>query len=977
MLKKTKLCTGLMVACGGVLLCAGPAALAQVTPAPAQSLERVEITGSNIRRADAETSSPVQVITKQEIDQAGKATVAQYLQTLTADGQGSVPFTYGRGFNGATSGGISLRGLGANATLVLINGRRAATAVLADDAQRSFVDLNQIPIEAVERIEVLKDGASAIYGSDALAGVVNIILRKNFVGTVAKVTYGMSEKTDGKEPRAALTHGFGDLSKDGYNVLLNAEYGKRNSMKYRDRMDRDSVGVAAIGQPQWGFDPNLVTGNINRAGGQGTIPTNPDGSLVNNLTSTSITGNVRNPATLNYYNRANPGGVGFTRTFPAAATYCLDNANLPQNDRGGGCIIDYRQMFLEVQPEQESGSLYGRFTKQITPDTEGFVELSYYHTKSSVAAIPIAPSTAYFDTLGISHSQTAPTQLGAAHPDNPYFGTAARLSYLPLDIGEAGTDSTGHSLRFVAGARGTWNNFDFDTGVVYSEAKQTDTAKKVVNWRVKNALLNPTAANVADATAFSPAYAALPAGTVYRIAENAGLNSAAVYQAMLANQDREGESKMYSVDARVSREVMQLAGGALGVAAGAELRREENNLPFWNGEGDYSGLSLTRYGGARNIFATYVEVAAPVIKNVELIGALRYDHYTDAGSSWTPKAGVKWKVLDTVAVRGTYSKAFRAPSFAENGANSLASFGSSGTITDTARCTALRAAGVPEATVLATCTNNAPAFVITGNPNLQPEKATSETVGVVWDITPRSSVTADLWRIKRKGFVVTEDGQVAVDSGNVVRDPSQAIAAGDPGAILTVGTGYQNAANTLTEGLDVEMKHRMLLGENRGAVTAGLTWTHLFTQTTTFADGTVQSYAGTHGNCDITNCVGSPKDKLSITGAYEVGPWRVGANINYRGQMSNKLFQEEVGCDQQLANGADSPENCRIKHFVTLDLSGSWKFGKNAEVFGSIANLFDAKPPHDFQTYGAIGYNPLDYSGAIGRFYRLGMKYQF
>src|ERR1700712_5279821 len=198
MLKKTKLCTGLMVACGGVLLSAGPTAFAQTPPA-SQSLERVEITGSNIRRTDTETASPVQVITKRDIDQAAKGTVAEYLQTLTADGQGSVPFTYGRGFSGATSAGISLRGLGANATLVLINGRRATTAVLADDAQRTYVDLNQIPLEMVDHIDVVKDGASAIYGSDAVAGVINIILKKNFVGTVAKVSYGVSYKGDRNE----------------------------------------------------------------------------------------------------------------------------------------------------------------------------------------------------------------------------------------------------------------------------------------------------------------------------------------------------------------------------------------------------------------------------------------------------------------------------------------------------------------------------------------------------------------------------------------------------------------------------------------------------------------------------------------------------------------------------------------------------------------------------------------------------------
>src|SRR6478609_5657115 len=211
--KKTVVVRALLTAfCGTATLMIAPNVAAQ---APSTGLQRVEITGSNIRRTDTETSSPVQVITKEDIDQSGKGTVAEYLQTLTADSQGSVPFTYGRGFSGATAAGISLRGLGANATLVLVNGRRLTTAVLADDAQRTFVDLNQIPMEAVDRIEVLKDGASAIYGSDAVAGVVNIILRKNFVGTIGKVSYGQSGSGgDGKEPRGALTYGVGDLTQD-------------------------------------------------------------------------------------------------------------------------------------------------------------------------------------------------------------------------------------------------------------------------------------------------------------------------------------------------------------------------------------------------------------------------------------------------------------------------------------------------------------------------------------------------------------------------------------------------------------------------------------------------------------------------------------------------------------------------------------------------------------------------------------------
>ena len=629
-MKKTKLCTGLMVACGGALLSAGQSAMAQTT----QSLERVEITGSNIRRTDTETASPVQVISKQELDQSGKGTVAEFLQTLTSDGQGSVSFTYGRGFSGATSAGISLRGLGANATLVLINGRRVTTAVLADDAQRTYVDLNQIPLEMVDHVDVLKDGASSTYGSDAVAGVVNIILRKNFVGTVAKASYGTSYKGDGNEPRIALTHGFGDLAKDGYNVLLNAEYGKKGAIYYHDRVGRGPVGVSAIGQPQWGFDPNAgPSNNIPRQGGNGWIPAG-----VNNSASTSIIGNVRNPTTLNYYSRSDPAGVGFTRTFPGAATFCGANANLPQNDPSGGCIVDVRQAVSQIQPSQEMGSFSGRVTKQITPDIEGSFDFGYYQSRVSVDGLPISPSAGFFTPAGLVVSQTAATMLGASHPDNPYFGTAARLAYLPLfDTGVAPTNSASHSERLAAAVKGTYAGYDFDAGVIWSEAQQTDTSTKTVNWRVKNALLNPTAANVAAAAAFSPTYAALPAGTVWRIGENSGLNSAALYNALLADQHRDGYSRLYGADFKVSKEVGQLPGGPIGVAVGVEARREQNALPLYTGLGDYQGLSLTAYGGKRNIYATYAEVALPVIKQLELNGAVRYDHYTDAATPSRPR----------------------------------------------------------------------------------------------------------------------------------------------------------------------------------------------------------------------------------------------------------------------------------------------------------------------------------------------------
>jgi iron complex outermembrane receptor protein len=961
--KKTVVVRALLTAfCGTATLMIAPNVAAQ---APSTGLQRVEITGSNIRRTDTETSSPVQVITKEDIDQSGKGTVAEYLQTLTADSQGSVPFTYGRGFAGATAAGISLRGLGANATLVLVNGRRVAPAVLADDAQRSFTDLNQIPLEAVERVEVLKDGASSIYGSDAVAGVVNIILKKNYVGTVAKVTYGISQKSDGQEPRAAITHGFGDMDKDGFNVLLNVEFGKKEPIYYRDRSG--NVGASALGDK--GYDPNGSNNNMSRLGGNGWIPNTASGARTNNSASQSIVGNVRNPATNFYYGRNDTSaGTGFARAFPGAQTYCNNNTNLAQTNPQGGCIQDVWRQVGQVQPEQDTASFFGRFSKQINANTEGFIEANFYQSKSRVENTALVPSGNIFFPNGDVVANNAATQLGASHPDNPY-NAAARLSYNPVnEIGANTTSSKSHSVRVTAGLKGTVANWDYDTGITYSESKQTDTSEKRINWRVSNALLNPTAANVAAARANSAAYAALPAGTVWRIGENAHLNSPEMYAALLQDQSREGFSRNYGIDGKISREFGKLEGGPIGVAIGMEARRESNNLPLYAGLGNYIGLSLTGYGGERDIFATYGEVLLPVTKRLELNAALRYDHYSDAGNAVTPKIGGKFKALDNLALRGTYAYGFRAPSSTENGANSIAAFGGA-VVDDHVRC----AAGVASSD----CLGVAPTFVQRGNPNLEPEKSRSTTLGAVWDITPKSSVAIDFWQIKRSGLPVIEDPQAAVDAGRYVRDPNTSQFPGDPGPILTGFVVFQNSAESLTRGVDVDFKQRWDLGGGNGKVTGSLTWSHLATQRVIDSLGVQHDYAGTHGDCNITNCMGSPEDRVSIAATWDMGKWRVGANLNYRSSFSNKFEKSDAECGMHFRNGDDAPGGCKIPSFTTVDISGAYKFTPNTEVFGSIQNLFNKQPPLDPVTYGAIGYNPLDYSGAIGRYFRVGLKHRF
>jgi iron complex outermembrane receptor protein len=960
--RKTVVARALITAfCGTASMMVAQETLAQ------QSLQRVEITGSNIRRTDVETASPVQVITQQEIEQSGKGTVAEYLQTLTADSQGSVPFTYGRGFSGATSSGISLRGLGANATLVLINGRRVASAVLADDAQRSYVDLNQIPLEAVERVEVLKDGASAIYGSDAVAGVVNIILKKSFEGTVIKGTFGMAEEGDGKEPRIAITHGRGTMEKDGYNLLLNFEAGKKDPIYYRDRSGRGTVGVSAIGNPVYGFGFNPYGGgnNLARHIGEGTNPFTayPGGTRINNSTRASIVGNVRDPATLNYYSRG--------AYFPGAQAFCAANANLPQNDPGGGCLVDPWMMVGQIQPEHKTSNFFGRFSKQLAGNWEAFLDVGYYQSESLVTNNFLQFQGGLFLPNGNVQSNTAASQLGAGHPDNP-FTSAARLAYLPTEVGGNQIDSESRTWRTVLGLKGTLGAWDIDTGLHYSDARQTDTALKRINYRVLYALMNPTASNIAAASAISAKYRALPAGTLYRIGENAGLNSPEVMAAVYEDQERTGVSRTYGGDVKATREFGKLAGGPIGVAVGAEFRHEKTNLPLYSGLGNYIGLSLTSYGGERDIWATFVEGAFPVTKQLELTAAARFDNYSDAGEAVTGKLSAKWRALPTLAIRGTAATGFRAPSFTENGAASVAAFGGA-VVDDNARCAA--DPNIPTSN----CIGVAPTFIQRGNPDLENEKSQSLTLGMVWDITPKTSMTVDAWQIKRKGLPVIEDPQDAVDAGRITRDPSTAVTPLDPGGILNGSVVFQNSSESLTQGVDLEFKNRWDLSGGYGRLNTSLTWTHLIKQRVIDAAGVVYDYAGTHGDCHITNCMGTPRNRISASLTWDMGQWRVGTNMNYRGSMSNKE-EASSGCWSEgisLPAGQQLPDGCKIKSFTTFDLFGSWKFGKGTEVFGTISNLFDKKPPFDPQTYGAIGYNPLDYSGAIGRFYRVGVKHRF
>lgn len=931
MLRKTAIAQALTLAFASLSLTQTAFAQTEVSAEPVQ---RVEITGSSIKRASAETSSPVQVITREELAKSGKGTVAEYLQTLTADGAGSLPTSFGNGF-AAGSTAISLRGLGATSTLVLLNGRRMAPFARADDGQKTFTDISTIPMEAVERIEVLKDGASSTYGADAIAGVVNIILRKDFTGLVAKMTLGESKYSDGEQGKASLTYGKGTIEADGYNFLVNAELYRNNELFNKDRADRAWIGHSDL--RQWGYPENtqFASGQI----------------ISNNNANNSPTGSIRNPTTLNY------------TSLPGCAALSVSS---PQ-DPGGGCLW-HQDQFRSMQPQIDGFNLYTRGAWKLDGDMQAYAEASYSRRDTSFTLTPpsitgafaFPPNAAFPSGVANWTSGVGTTMvLGATHPQNPY-GVPVRLKYTMFDAGPSVRSVDNAFNRFVAGIKGTMAGWDFDTAYLHS-ASQLDLAySNMLNMSVLlGALSDPK-------SPYFPFY----------VGAQANKNTPAQYAAILRTATSHSTTSLDMVDFKASREFMALPGGNLGVAFGAEYRKEKLDNPSLSGSEDGSiNSNYVAAAGDQNIGAVFVEVAAPVLASVEINAALRYDHYSNFKST-TPKLGVKWTPLKTFALRGTYSEGFRAPGPAESSISSQSA--GSASVRDPVRC----ANGVVQPGASASDCTASFAGVKIGNPNLQPETSRGYTLGMIWDPFNDTSVSIDAWQIKRSNEInVTNLSDSVLLPGVLRADNNLTTANGtiipNSGTILLVASPYKNSSYTKIKGLDMDIKQKLRLGDYGRAV-ADLTWTHVASWVRADSATSIVQYAGTHGNCDTSNCIGTPKDKISANVSWDYKDLNLTATANYRADLRLINTAADTTCAVTKADGSNAPNaSCALPSFTTIDLSARYNYSKQVQFFASVSNLFDKIAPLDPLTYGSMSYNPLDYSGAIGRYFKVGARYTF
>ncbi|MBS0364365.1 MAG: TonB-dependent receptor [Proteobacteria bacterium] len=924
------------------------------------SLQTVVVTGSYLRRTDSETPSPVQVISTEDIEKSGHLTLSDVIRSVSGDSSGSLT----QNFSGALAGGasgISLRGLTLDATLVLVDGHRMAPYPLADDGQRPFVDLSSLPMSMVDRVEVLKDGASATYGSDAIAGVVNVILKPQFKGFQLDANLGSSYKADGLTQRISAMYGFGDLDQDGHNVYFNAEYRHQASISQADRGSYlSNLDLTQYGGPD-------------RRGGVVQQGWPNDGTF-------TVPGMVA-PQTAVQNGDANAGYY----QLPGCAAQNL----LPSPDGGltpGGCVWDINK-YNKIQPRTAGLNLSGKWTQNLSEHWRNALTVSYFNSQAeqyrqsdNYSTGPVTIPYTWVGSRGVLVDQTDPNNTNMVlpptsldnpfNPNSPYFA-AAQAFYTARGANFASYVGS-PALLYAVLTDFPDQQIKFNTDVIRIAE---DLTGKAAGWD-----LSLAAGYVRDATRSTyigfirnSLLGAALASNSYRVGANAGLNSPALYAALAPETHDTATSELGYLSATATRSLFNLPGGPAGLAAGAEVRYLRANNPGepYAPEGDIIMDGSFYARGSQTISAAYVEFNAPLLNSLELDVAGRVDHYNTPSTSFTPKFGLKWTPLPQLAIRGTYAQGFRAPGIAEAGNSGT---GSATTApSDPLRC--------PFTGKPSDCGAGFAATLSVANPNLKPERSRSFTMGVVVEPVKHVNLTFDYYNIRRDNEIVPAPlGLEAPVRG--VQQPGTTY----PGPIIYYPQPYVNAAFSLTTGYDAALHIEIPL-QRFGKLTFGLDGNYVISNNQTFIDpingNSTYRYAGTTGPTAVGGATGTPKARGILNIDWTRGPLSLGTNINYRAPM--KGIDESNGIDPntgtydclQLAGGANPPSSCWIASFTYADVYGQYQLNEHLQLTGTVTNVTNRLPPLNTVTYGGFNYNPsFDQAGAVGRFFELGFSYK-
>jgi iron complex outermembrane receptor protein len=930
----------LLVSASAAIAASSVTAMAADTTDTGSELQEVVVTGSFIPRTDSETPSPVSIITAADIEHSGLTSVADVIRTLSADNSGTLPTAFNGAFAAGASG-IALRGLTVNSTLVLIDGLRAADYALPDDGVRSFVDLNSIAIGTIEQVEVLKDGASSVYGADAIGGVVNIILKKQYQGFAANAEVGNSQHGGGFEKHFDMTAGTGDLASDHYNAYISAEYQSDNAISALQRpFPFNSDNYTSLG----GLDNDHTPDHGPGGSIYGSVTPGTLGTPGNLLTGVPLTGAVSQPL------RPCPASAPAV-TGPTGNVYC--NQNNPA-------------AYEEDQPATERIGLSGRFTVQINDTTTAYLSASYYQSEDNFPTFvgpPQIQTSVPNNTNSIALPVTIPGPGGLGtvlNPNNPFAaaGNVALINYAFGDIGPNISDTKNHNLRIVGDVTTTQFGWNIDTSFVINHT-----------WLDYQQLgqLN-----------FTALMSAVTNGTYNFI--NPSANSPALRAALAPPLENYDTSDMNTVVFRANRTLFDLPGGPLGFGTGVEWRYEAEYDPNFNpSPPQVQNLGFSQAIGSRNVASIYAEFDAPVFKQLELTAAGRFDHYSDFGNATTPKLGFKFKPVEQAALRGTFSHGFRAPSFAENG-NSVNEGFVNYSACPSVLCTAHGADNYINSYSLGELT--------VGNKAIQPETSTSYTLGAVFEPIHNYSASIDYYYINKKNLIAGPNQGAALSqyqtNGTL---PAGFTAVYDnldpafPGAaprIVTITGAFGNAASEYTDGVDIDLNAKTDLGVI-GKVSSDISATRILSFVYEQPGSPRLQYAGTQSPYNLSSGAGTPKDRITWTNTWTNGPFTVSAIVYYIGAY--KEFGSDVApqylCLGPAITGVGMGSNCRVGSFTDIDLTGSFEIFKGFSVSGMIQNVADKLPPTDYANYGGINYNPTySQDGIIGRFFRVGVHYK-
>ncbi|UTY56115.1 TonB-dependent receptor [Massilia sp. erpn] len=946
-----------------VALAVGGTQFAVAQQAAEPAVQKVFVTGSNIKRAEKEGSSPIQTLGAKQIAATGANTVSELLHSIPAFGSGaSVDGASGGFSNGAAT--ASLRGLGSSSTLILLNGRRIAAAAYADPSQgkSATYDLNSIPVSAIERVEVFKDGASAVYGSDAIAGVINFITKTDYKG--GELTLSASANDDGEFRRKGVSGvvGFGDLEKYRVSGFLAFDLGKRDSTLIGDQKDVENGLYRSINGRMNGYGSYLSASPFfyREKGTSGAFYTNlADRQHIRNRTDCDPSQQITGDKVAHNLSAA---------SMLIGRTFCNYDTN----------------RFNEVQSDGKDANLLSKVTFQVSENITAFAEMNYSRNERSYLGAPLStngtqPSAVFGNSGQLQNFQMI---LPIGHPDNPFTDSRAAAGFRMINS-PGGSKNVNETYRGLVGLKGTTGNWDWETGLLWNRSEREGTSYGALRRDVMSTVMTQNR-RIADLIADPNA---------------------------TTNLTDTGYSQVKQLDAKASTTLGKLPGGDIGLAFGGEIRQESIHLTpdAQLQNGNIIGRVGSFLDGQRTVKSAFVEIRTPFLKNWEMDFAGRYDKYP-AVKSFVPKVGSKWTINERVAVRGSFAKGFRAPALMQIAEGGVRSFNN---VKDTLRCpdSAMPLPGGDAAD----CVGRSISSMSASNPALQPEKSKSYSLGLILNPMKDLDILVDWYRIKKTNETALLSSQTVIDhpndypQGKVIRNENSASfltdANGAPipgtGPILQVNRAWVNQGSTEVSGLDFEVAYRKSLGD-WGRVTTNLNWSHLYEYRRAEHPGDVAANtAGSAGGLSDWNTTSgdNPRNRASASVNWTKGVHSLTGTVDFIGPVSllrrsdnattyaapychygkNAAGKINPGGNERYTEFFPDLNNCRVQSWTTFGVNYNYTGFKNLTLSLNIKNLFDTKAPYDVRNGTATeyeGYNPQLHNG-MGRYFRLSANYKF